>query len=50
MFIAGASKGAVDQLTRMMALELGPHQVNVYVLHYSLYTLLSFYVEGEHSY
>ena len=28
MFIAGASKAAVDQLTRMMALELGPHQVN----------------------
>ena len=24
-----ASKGAVDQLTRMMALELGPHQIRV---------------------
>ena len=23
----GASKGALDQLTRVMALELGPHQV-----------------------
>ena len=23
----GASKGALDQLTRLMALELGPHQV-----------------------
>lgn len=32
VFVAGASKGAVDQLTRMMALELGPHQVNFYVL------------------
>ena len=39
MFTAGASKGAVDQLTRMMALELGPHQVNVYVLSCSLYKL-----------
>ena len=28
VFIAGASKAAVDQLTRIMALELGPHQVN----------------------
>ena len=28
VFIAGASKATVDQLTRMMALELGPHQVN----------------------
>ena len=27
-FVTGTSKGAVDQLTRMMALELGPHQVN----------------------
>ena len=28
VFIAGASKAAVDQLTRKMALQLGPHQVN----------------------
>ncbi len=28
-----ASKGAVDQLTRMMALELGPHQIRVNAVH-----------------
>ncbi len=27
MFSAGATKGALDMLTRVMALELGPHQV-----------------------
>ena len=32
IFISGTSKGAVDQLTRMMALELGPHQVRINII------------------